>query len=146
RVQLIKDSLDWKWVGVVHEVVDAPNARTVDTLPGVSNKVSTDGNRATDPKRFLKDAKLLEDALAKDPNNTRNVFYLAQSYKDAQEYQKAFDNYAKRASMGGWDQEVYWSLLQMAMLQESLGLDEETIVKSYQKAYSSRPERAETLY
>ena len=48
--------------------------------------------------------------------------------------------------MAGWDEEVFWSLLQVAGLKEILKKDSSEILESYQKAYVFRPSRAESLY
>ena len=146
RNQLIKASLNWKWVGVLHEYLGCPEAKTHETLKGVYNLYGFDGCRSQDPEKFKKDAKVLEAALKKEPTNERYVFYLAQSYKDAGDHWLAIKYYKKRAEMGGWDQEVYWSLYQIASLQEFLKLPEETFTKSFAKAHQYRPARAEPLY
>lgn len=146
RAQLIKNSLNWAWQGVLHEAIDCPFARTNGVLHGVKNFVRTDGNRSQDPQKFQKDALVLEQALLEEPNNSRYVFYLAQSYKDAGDYEKAIENYRKRMTMGGWDQEIFWSQLQIGLMQELLELDEKTIVDSYLAAAKLRPSRAEPLY
>lgn len=146
RIQLINNALDWKWSGVLHETVDAPNLKSAATLAGIRDVVNTDGFRSTDPQKYQKDAKILEEALKDDPNNTRNVFYLAQSYRDAQDYEPALKNYQKRIAMGGWDQEVFWAMFQAAILQENLKMPPETIIDGYYKAYHFRPSRAEPLY
>ena len=48
--------------------------------------------------------------------------------------------------MGGWEEEVFTSMLQAARLQERLNKDPKTIEKSYLAAYLYRPTRAEPLY
>lgn len=146
RVQLINNHLNWKWVGVLHEFLESPEAKSHGILKGITNFVRTDGDRSKDPEKFLKDALTLEKALIDEPNNSRYVFYLAQSYKDAEKYELALKNYQKRVTMGGWDQEVFWSLLQIGLMQEALKNDEETIVNSFTKAFHFRPARAEPLY
>lgn len=146
RVQLVRNALNWKWEGVLHEYIDTPEAKTSNTLLGVHNFVKTDGARSKDPQKFQKDAQILEVALEKDPTSTRNTFYLAQSYKDAGDYEMAIKNYQKRVSMGGWDQEIFWSLLQIAILNEKLAKPPEEIITSYQTAYNYRPSRVEPLY
>lgn len=146
RIQLINNHLNWKWIGVLHETVNCDQAKSCDTLKHVINLVRTDGARSKDPKKFQKDAEVLEKALLTEPTNQRYVFYLAQSYRDAQLYEPAIKNYEKRVAMKGWDQEVFWSLLQIGILQEELKLPSETVVESYTKAYNYRPSRAEPLY
>ncbi|MBA2368735.1 MAG: glycosyltransferase [Candidatus Protochlamydia sp.] len=146
RVQLIKNALNWKWEGVLHEAVDCPEAKSNAIIEKVKNVVRTDGARSQDPQKFQKDAQILEEALKNDPFNRRNVFYLAQSYKDAQNHSMALLNYQKRAGMGGWDQEIFWSLYQIARLFEILEMPEEVIIKGYERAFKYRPSRIEPLH
>jgi glycosyltransferase involved in cell wall biosynthesis len=146
RVQLIKNSLDWKWKGVLHECVDCPKAFTSAIIPGVFNDVHTDGARSQDPEKYLKDVRTLEAGLLEEPNNTRYVFYLAQSYRDAGDYENSLKYYQKRIEMGGWNEEIYWSMLQSALLQRLLNKPDEEYVASLHKAHNYRPSRIEALY
>ncbi len=146
RVQLINSKIEWKWSGVVHEVIDAPGEKSCECLTGVINIARPEGNRSKDPLKYQKDAAVLELAIEKEPNNSRYVFYLAQSYRDAEELEKALKNYEKRIKMGGWDEEIFWSLLQVAILKESLKKDYQEIIDSYMKAFEYRPSRVEPLY
>lgn len=146
RVQLINNKLDWKWVGVLHEALDCPQAFTCDTVPNIKNVVSTDGARSKDPRKFHKDAEILEAALKEEPNNSRYMFYLAQSYRDAGEYQLSLFNYLRRIAMGGWDQEIFWSMLQVGILQAELKISPEIVLDTYKRAFEYRPTRAEPLY
>ncbi len=146
RIQLIQSSLDWKWIGVVHETLDSTLANTNGVLDGIRNIVHTDGARSEDPKKYQKDAEVLEMALKEEPDNSRYIFYLAQSYKDAGACAKALENYEKRVKMGGWDQEVFWSMLQVGLMQDALNMAPEIVMKSLYHAYHYRPTRAEPLY
>lgn len=146
RPQLIKNTKEWKWVGVVHEALVCLEPTTSGFLEGVTMLILGGGNRSQDPEKFKNDAKLLVDALKTDPNNTRYLFYLAQSYRDAQMPQEALQAYEKRVSMGGWNQEVCWSYYQMGLLQEGLNSSEEIVVNSYLKSFNCQKNRAEPLY
>lgn len=146
RVELINNHLPWKWVGVLHEYVNCDQAKSSQILEGIRNVVRTDGARSQDPRKYHKDAEVLKAALEKEPNNTRYIFYLAQSYRDAGEPALAIEQYQKRAQMGGWDEEVFMSLYQIGCMQEKLEMPTETIVESYMKAYRFRPSRIEPLY
>ena len=146
RTLLIKDGLDWKWHGVLHEYISAPQAKTFTCLQGIEKISNREGARSSDPQKYQKDAKILEEALKEDPNNSRYVFYLAQTYRDAEDYEPALKNYIKRMSMGGWNQEIFCAMLQKARLQEILTKEKETILKSYYEAYHYRPSRVEPLY
>ncbi len=145
RLQLINNHLNWQWIGVLHEYLSSPEARTNEVLAGVINYPSYEGVRSQDPLKFKKDAMVLEEALKTEPDNARYVFYLAQSYRDASEPAAALKNYERRVAMGGWDQEVFFSKYQICLLQEELKIEPEKIAKSYLDCFSSRPSRAEPL-
>lgn len=73
------------------------------------------------------------------------MFYLANSYKDCGEKEKAIATYRKRFEAGGWDEERYISLLRIAQLSEGLTTFN-NVVDAYKAAHEFRPQRAgETL-
>lgn len=144
RTQFVRNALPWKFVGAVHEVVvcDAPFVE--ERLNGVVCRSFSDGARNADPKaKFESDAKMLEAALRKDSTHARSVFYLAQSYRDAGNLELASRTYKKRVEMGGWAEEVWYSLFQIAVINERRG---KFSVESYLKAFQYRPSRAEPLH
>jgi hypothetical protein len=61
-----------------------------------------------------------------------------------------FDNarrwYARRAEMGGWDQEVYFSMWRVAEAMAFLGEPWPQVQDAYLRAWEFRPTRAEPLY
>lgn len=146
RDQLIKSSKPWKWVGVVHEVLTCDQPHTRERLENVTYRITNEGARSKDPQKYYKDAALLEEALKKDPTNTRYTFYLAQSYRDAGEKEKSLEWYQKRIAMGGWHEEVYWSMIQVAFLQQALKMPREVVIETYERAYRLRPHRPEAIY
>lgn len=147
RIFLVENNVGWQWKGVLHETLYNPTPQTSATIKGLYNMaITTDGNRSKDPKKFLKDAQVLEKGLEKEPDNSRYVFYLAQCYVDAGEYELALKNYQRRATMGGWDQEVFWSIYTSGLLEERLDKGEAAFLKSYSKAFQYRQSRAEPLY
>jgi len=146
RTQLISMKRPWRWEGVLHEYLTCDVPHSSETLEGVVYRTTHEGARSQDPDKYLKDAQLLEAALKEEPANTRYVFYLAQSYKDAHIRLKARECYKKRAEMGGWPEEVYWSLLQVAHLERDLEYPYEEIINSYFKAFRYRPHRPEAGY
>ncbi len=146
RVQLIKSSPEWKWVGALHEVLVPPPGTVGETLEGVVITSTRDGARSQDPQKYLKDAQILEKALQEEPNNTRYMFYLAQSYRDAGDNEKALQYYQRRIDMGGWEEEVFWSKLQLGIIHQRMGAPDDTVISCYKDAYFYRPTRAEPLY
>lgn len=145
RNALIATRRDWRWEGVLHEYLTAPNAQPWAQLLGPVIFVSHDGARAKDPNTYLKDIALLEDALKLDPGSTRYVFYLAQSYRDAHRYEQSLERYRQRESMGGWEEERWFSQFQVAKLLEHTTAAPHTVRDAYLAAYASRPQRAEPL-
>ncbi|WP_197911989.1 tetratricopeptide repeat protein [Kineobactrum salinum] len=137
--------MPWRWVGVLHEYLDAGQLVEQPRLPGFRIEVSSDGARSADPHKFEKDAALLKAALVDEPDNNRYRFYLAQSYRDAGQLSLARENYRQRAQRGGWEEEVWYSLYQVACLTQLLEDSHADIVAAYLQAYQYRPVRAEPL-
>lgn len=147
KISLINNHQDWEWVGVLHEVISPPATRTFGTIENMRNIYTVDGARAKDPKKFEKDAEILEAALKDDPNNTRYLFYLARSYANADNKLKALELYKKRATLGcDNDVEAYYSSLQMGLLQEELNMPSEEVISSFKMANSFCRMRAEPYY
>ena len=105
-----------------------------------------DSARNTNPiEKYKNDARVLEQALEREPNNARYRFYLAESYRDSHQNLQAEDSYRKRADMGGWDEEVFFAKFQVAVIKERLGRPYADIVAAYLEAYDFRPARAESM-
>lgn len=147
RIGLVNVHLDWKWNGVLHEVPECPLAKTFGQLDGVLNVCNElKGARSKSPDTYLKDAAVLEKAIKKDPENSRYMFYLGQSYLAAEKYQLGLGAFEKRSAMVSEDvQETYMSLYNIGIAQEKLN-NYDAAIKSYFKAYEFRPTRAEPLF
>jgi len=65
--------------------------------------------------------------------------------RDAQDLEKAIETYERRFAMGGWEEEVYYSLLQIAVLKERANHPAASVVAAFHRAYEYRPSRAESL-
>jgi glycosyltransferase involved in cell wall biosynthesis len=101
----------------------------------------------TQEEKFLRDAKLLEEELVRNPNDPRSQFYLAQSYRDAKHYAEALVAYKKRAAMeNGWDEERFMAQLEAGRLCVRLEKPEGVVLSELLTAYNLRPTRAEPLY
>jgi hypothetical protein len=143
RPNIIPAKYPWKYVGVTHEYLFSAVELKQENTELV---LTTNLERATKSKeRCLEDAALLEEALKKEPDNSRYVFYLAQSYKDAGEYYKALEFYHARAAMGGWNEEVWHALFTAARLMVALNYQEIDVVEAYVRAHDVNPVRAETF-
>jgi glycosyltransferase involved in cell wall biosynthesis len=146
KPQIVRADLPWKWIGVTHEYLDCPEAYTSDILQTV-RYVTGDGGASTyDPNKFLKNIKLLTEGLKKEPQNSRYAFYLAESYRDAGKKAKALEWYQKRVNMGGWDEEIFWSALQIGHMLRDLGLPVNIVIEAYKNAHLLRFHRLEPIY
>jgi tetratricopeptide (TPR) repeat protein len=147
RIFFINNSCPIFWKGVLHEGLYADRTCKGRLWEGgeILSK-SEEGNRSRDPKKYLKDAKVLEDALVIDPQNYRYQFFLAQSYANAHRYDLALQAYTKRSEMGGNPDEVFFSLFMIGVSQEVLGFDPKIYAQSLLKAHQFRPYRHEPLY
>ncbi len=146
RMQIFANRLPWRYEGVLHEYPVCEAAQSRDTLHSLRYLFLGGGGRSQDPNKYLRDAQILKEALLKEPDNARYVFYLAQSYRDAGCLEDAITTYRQRTLMGGWDQEIYYSMLQIGLLVERHKPDPNLIVITYLRAYQYRPQRAESLY
>jgi glycosyltransferase involved in cell wall biosynthesis len=146
RKQLVRNALPWRYEGVLHEYITCEQARTEEFLPGIATVPHHDGARARDATTYRRDALVLEKALLDEPGNTRYVFYLAQSYRDAGDLELALRNYRRRADMGGWTEEVWYSLYQIAQIKERMQNPWPEVMEAYLAAFQFLPDRAGPLY
>lgn len=146
RPQVISNKIDYKYCGVLHEYIELPPNCSYDILNNVAMQTSFNGARNKNPNKYLDDAKVLEAALEKEPNNSRYAFYLAQSYRDCGMDEKSEFWYLQRAKMGGWSEEVYYSLMEIGKIRERLGRHPFLVESAWLEATYINPNRAETLY
>ena len=146
RIQLVRAGLPWRYEGVLHEYITCDRDATQVRMPGVHTVRLLEGARSRDPLTYRRDSAILEEALRHEPENARYVFYLAQSYRDGNEPERAIERYRQRATMGGFPEEVWCSLYQVARLLQSTGADWATVLRAYLRAVAYRPHRAEPLY
>ena len=146
KPQIVKGNLPWKWVGVTHEYLACDGDFSSETLKGVRYVSIDDGATHYDSEKYWKNVRLLEAGLKEEPDNSRYMFYLAESYRSAGEPGKALEWYQKRIQAGGWEEEMYWSKLQTSRILGELGLPPSVVAQSYWDALAFRPHRAEAAY
>jgi glycosyltransferase involved in cell wall biosynthesis len=148
RPSLISAKLPWKWSGVLHEFLNTEIAKNSALITDISTIVvdNAPSGRFKDPNKYLNDVVLLENALKKEPKNSRYMFYLAQSYMAAQNFERALTCYEKRASMPSDDeQETFFAIYNVGQIKEKMG-DNQEALDYFFKAYALRPSRAEPLF
>jgi len=149
RMQLVSNRLRWFYRGVMHEFIACESEYTTSRLEGMAMRRNHDGARRRDPQTYRRDATILERALETEQDpflRTRYTFYLAQSYRDCGEREKAILQYRKRAQLGGWQDEVYVSLYQAAILMEQQGGPDDEVIAAYRAATEALPSRGEAMH
>lgn len=139
RMQIFKAGDDWRYIGVLHEYPTNKKAgNQIARIPNIIHMISRRlGNRSKASDKYQRDAVILEKALEKEPDNERYVFYLAQSYRDCGNVEKAVENYKKRYEMGRWVEESFFAAYQVARLTN----EKEWVWKAQER----NPRRAEAL-
>ncbi|MFT3924370.1 MAG: tetratricopeptide repeat protein [Myxococcales bacterium] len=146
RLQFFKTTAPWRYEGILHEVAIGGGKHRlgrVEELLCVGHFDSA-RNQVDAKEKYGRDARVLEEALKREPDNARYRYYLARSYRDAGEPQKALENFLRRADMGGWEEEVWHSLHIVGEISAQLGKYHAAVAAQLQ-AYQFRPTRAETL-
>ena len=148
RSQLFRNDKSWFYQGVLHEYPACKTSYTQEKYSGSCViHARSRGARSANPNKYLNDALVLLKALPHEPDNERYVFYLAQSFRDARQSELAIHYYRQRAEMGGWQEEVFYSLYMVAFIQQyHLGKPWSECLAAYLAAFESKPSRVEPLY
>ena len=151
RNQVFKLDIKWEYVGVLHEYArcekkDVVPNKLIGDYRIVARTMGARNVGIAPIDKYKKDAETLEKALLDEPENQRYHFYLAQSYFDSQQWEKAEKQYIRRAEMGGWPEEVYYSIYRMALCKAMMERPWPEIQQAFLDAYNFRPCRAEPLY
>lgn len=140
---LIKGDINWSYIGVTHEYLDADIKTNRVKISTVSILDLQDGGFKSD--KFERDIRLLEQGLKEEPNNVRYMFYLANSYRDIENYGKAAEWYKKRIEAGGWIEEITVAYRYLGLCYKNLGKDQEAL-NIWLMGYDYNPSRIESLY
>ncbi|MBK3395987.1 MULTISPECIES: FkbM family methyltransferase [Methylobacterium] len=148
RIQLVRNTLPWRYRGVLHEFVECPDG-TDRALLDLTMRRNHDGARRRDGETYRRDAAVLEAALATETDPffvSRYTFYLAQSYRDCGAYEQAVAAYLRRADLGYWHEEAYVALVAAARLMGTLGRPLDEALAAFRRAIALCPHRAEAAH
>lgn len=147
KISLIKDKKNFFWEGGVcpniagfnkkKEIKELDKAKILST----TKEVSQEENKSTNDN-----LKALRKAVKDNPEDTRSWFYLAMTYVKLQKLSLALKAYLKRVSLGGAEDEVFYSYFCAGGLQYMLGKSASIYMKNIEKAHKIRPHRPEPLY
>lgn len=141
NVRLVSRHANPRYMGITHEALYFDGARQ--SLSGVWIDDAGDGGSKSD--KFERDLRLLLGGVAAEPDNARYWYYLARTYEPLGHYDEAIATYEKRIALGGWPEEVYSSMEEIAKVYEKTGRAVEWVTAAYLRAWQFRPTRAEPL-
>ena len=149
NMRILNTKKVWNCLGVTHEYYDCEggvNSRVfLNTLH--FNDISDGGSK---DNKFTRDIALLTQGLIDNPENCRYMFYLAQSYRDTNDWENAIKWYQARWDFGGWEEEQWFALYMVGycMLKrkdpEKDSFD--NIAAVMFKAWNARPWRSEPIW
>jgi tetratricopeptide (TPR) repeat protein len=142
--RLVSDRHDWVYQGSAYPFVRAKTATRRERLHGL--KIVRQGEREPDRSARKEEIELLKKDVERGINVARCAFYVAQCYREIGNIQQAIEWYERRSTMGGWAEEAWYSLYQVARLQQRMGISWMLVLNQYLRAYEFRPTRAEPLY
>lgn len=166
----LQGDLRFRYWGATHEYCDSiePFLASRERLDDISMLDFADGGAKSD--KYERDGHLLQEqirqlqaletaspaerevawqnGLLRHASNliTRSSFYLAKTLRDSDNDEQAIQAYQQRVALGGWEEEVWYSLFDIARLKENLQYPQDEVMLAYLAAHENRPQRAEALY
>lgn len=127
-LRLVRNIGVWAYEFPVHEFLHVPesvhtvNWPTGDNMPSFTITQDRTLTGRSSPARWLRDAVVLRDYLESHPNNTRALFYLANTYSNLGQNEKALYWYLMRyAQLNGWWEERELSCVSIVNCLYALG-------------------------
>ena len=145
NVRLVKNYKDFSYWGVTHEYVKSPEGAQAGSFENDQLFINDIGDGGAKTDKFERDIRLLTKGLEENPNNDRYTFYLANSLKDAGQYDKSIEMYRNRIKIGGWVEEVWYSYYNIGKCHVILGEMEKAICV-WMEGYEYYPKRLEAIY
>jgi len=141
--RLIRSDVKVTVKGPTHEYYDFSSNISKQKLETLFINDINDGGHKEN--KFTRDIRLLLEGIEEEPNNDRYHFYLANSYHDTQQYEKASEMYKKRIALGGWYEEVWYSYFRLGLCYKYMNKMDSAIF-TWLDGYNYYPKRVEALY
>jgi len=139
----VSGHLDWYYEGYTHEYLTSAGNFKMETHPFLRVSHGYDGGSRGE--KYNRDIKLCTQEIADHPARSRPHFYLGQTHQNIGNYEDAITSYQKRIQMGGWAEEVYYSLYQVGICLYLLK-NHDSAIMQFTEAYNYRPTRFEALF
>lgn len=145
NVRLVKNRPGQSYWGVTHEYFKSIPDSVYSDIDKSLVFIEDIGDGGSKTNKFERDIKLLLKGLEDEPNNDRYTFYLANTYRDLEDFDNAISYYKKRIEIGGWEQEVWLSYFNIGLCYKNMK-DMPNAIFYWLEAYDYYPERIENLY
>ncbi len=145
NVRIVKNNMGIKYWGVTHEVINTPDGTVYSQFERKTLFIDDIGDGGAKADKFERDIRLLTQGLVEKPNNDRYTFYLANSYRDNGNLEKAIETYKKRIEIGGWFDEVWHSYYSIGRCYNWLNQPHSALAY-WMLAYDYYPKRLENIY
>lgn len=143
NMRLVKSTLDFSCVSPTHEYYKLPEKCKQEQL--FTLFINDIGDGGCKENKFRRDITLLMKGIEEEPENGRYYFYLANSYFNVGENEKALKFYKKRIEIGGWFEEIYYSHFRMGLTYIRMG-EGEKAVNAWLEGHNYYPKRTECMY
>jgi tetratricopeptide (TPR) repeat protein len=142
NLRLVRKDHPARYVGVTHEFLDIGGAGRP-LLDGIHFVDHASGSNRV--AKYDRDIQLLTNALQHQPENSRYVFYLANSYFDSDRTEAALHWYRRRLTMGGYEDERFISSYRIGLCFQRLN-DDPLLFHQMMLTFDRYPTRAEPLH
>jgi glycosyltransferase involved in cell wall biosynthesis len=149
NIRMVLSHCDWRYKGVVHEYIcrgkkvknDSSDIIRLDDIILFQDRTKDDDKSF---KRFTRDKNLLYAEYLKNPNDSRTLFYLAQTCGCLDLKHEAYQYYLLRIREEGFIEEIFHSYNRLGEIARSLNHPWEESLNFYLKAFQ-HSQRAEPL-
>ena len=145
NMRIVRNNGLYKYTGVTHEYISTPSGNHNINIGKDELFIRDIGDGGSKSDKFERDIRLLLEGLKEEPSNVRYHFYLANSYKDSGQFEKAIEYYHKRIALGDWEQEVWYSYYNIGNIYDTQDKKSDAIVY-WLKAYNLNPLRLENIH
>lgn len=145
NIRIVKNNAGMKYWGVTHEYVDIPDGRVINGIDKKDFFINDVGDGGSKSDKCERDIRLLLKGLEEEKDNCRYLFYLANSYRDARQFDNAIETYKKRIKAGGWYEEIWYSFYCIGKCYRNMN-DMPNAIYWWLEGYNFFPKRIENLY
>ncbi len=149
--RITKSITDLRYIYKIHEVITDKNNKNV-MVPYNDSYVDDVMDKYMEKRTYERkqlDIKLLNEMVEEDPENPRHFYYLANTYKLLEDYEKTEENYLKRINHKnpGFKSELIDACFELARLYNfTMNKPWELCLKYYNMAHELDPDRPDSLY